>query len=109
MEIRITNRINFFIGLDRLYVVNNPRDLKWYRGRVLNCHHSKTDKPTYDVYFIDYGMTEIEIPLENMRESQPDFNCLPGQAVHCTLKEIAPINDEWDQDTLYKFTEMTKE
>lgn len=68
----------------------------------------ETETPTYNVCFIDYGMTETGIPLESIRESKPEFNCFPGQAVHCALQEIAPMNDEWVEETIDKFKEITR-
>lgn len=51
-------------------------------------------------------MTTTNIPIEDIKESKQDFNKIPGQAIHCTLKQIAPLDDDWDEDTIDKFKQM---
>ncbi|XP_069127026.1 uncharacterized protein [Argopecten irradians] len=73
-------------------------DEMWYRAAV-----SQVNADDADVFFIDYGNSEV-VPFELICEISQDCLSLPPQAVLCSLKNS---NNLTDNSVLAKFTDMT--
>ncbi|XP_067005121.2 uncharacterized protein [Anabrus simplex] len=59
-------------------------DNMWYRGRVVD---TDNDKGTVDVFFVDYGNTDI-VDEKNIRDIEAQYIHLPFQAVECFIANI---------------------
>lgn len=48
--------------LDKIYIVKyetKEAPTAWYRGRVIDIITTDDDEPLYNIFFIDYGNTQI--------------------------------------------------
>lgn len=64
------------------------------------------DDERYTLLFIDYGITEENVPLIRIRNIIPQFAILPMMALKCTLFEIVPNNGKWHSDATTAFKKL---
>ncbi|XP_045151607.1 tudor and KH domain-containing protein isoform X1 [Echinops telfairi] len=79
-----------------------PVNGSWYRARVLGT----LENGNLDLYFVDFG-DNGECPLKDLRTLRSDFLSLPFQAVECSLAQIAPSGEQWDEAALDEFDRLT--
>ncbi|XP_070574044.1 uncharacterized protein [Ptychodera flava] len=93
--------IDFHKGSFCLALFSNEK--RWNRAVVT----SVTDNGCYDVFFVDYGDTDI-VSKENIRPIPSRYLELPFQAIQCKLWNVCPANgNEWQEiagDALWDLT-----
>ncbi|XP_076395863.1 tudor domain-containing protein qin isoform X2 [Megachile rotundata] len=94
------------VTINALYIVQCFEDKDWHRARIIDKKRTSTDDEKYSVIFIDYGMTEDNVPLAKIRNIVPQFAMLPMMAVRCTLHDVVPNNGEWHPDAIQAFKKM---
>ncbi|XP_043528464.1 uncharacterized protein LOC122538452 isoform X2 [Frieseomelitta varia] len=94
------------ITLNALYIVQYSKDKNWYRARVIDKKMVANDDERYTLLFIDYGITEENVPLIRIRNIIPQFAMLPMMALKCTLFEIVPNNGKWHPDATKAFKKL---
>ncbi|XP_036308894.1 tudor and KH domain-containing protein isoform X4 [Pipistrellus kuhlii] len=74
----------------------------WYRARVLGT----LENGNLDLYFVDFG-DNGECPVRDLRALRSDFLSLPFQAIECSLAQIAPSGEQWEEEALDEFDRLT--
>ncbi|XP_014210586.1 RING finger protein 17 [Copidosoma floridanum] len=100
------------VNLNQIYIVKYLETNKWYRGRVVRLkegHEEATGYLLYDVFYVDYGRTDVGVTIDRIRNTMPNFNYFNGMALHCNLREMGPVEDEWHDDIIDKFRQMVAE
>nr|XP_048283915.1 tudor and KH domain-containing protein isoform X1 [Myodes glareolus]XP_048283916.1 tudor and KH domain-containing protein isoform X1 [Myodes glareolus] len=77
-------------------------DNLWYRAQVLGTLESGN----LDLYFVDFG-DNGDAPLAAVRTLRSDFLTLPFQAMECSLSQIAPSGEQWEEAALDEFERLT--
>ncbi|CAB0036027.1 unnamed protein product [Trichogramma brassicae] len=103
-------------SLDKIYMVESYVRDKWLRGRVgqgiEETSEGTNNESTYEVYFIDHGFIEEEMTIDRFRSiNEADskrLGNLPPAVLRCSLSEIAPINNIWDDETIDVFKQMVQ-
>ncbi|XP_013416573.1 RING finger protein 17 [Lingula anatina] len=100
---------------DDLVLCQYALDNCWYRARVKDIlwdsDTTTSSKPKIEVYYIDYGNTEI-VPLEKVRAMQNRFLRVPELAVQCALLDLVPAdktNPQWSLEAIQSFAKMTED
>ncbi|KAL7295267.1 hypothetical protein TKK_0011404 [Trichogramma kaykai] len=104
------------IEMNKIYMVESYVRDKWLRGRVgqgiEETSEGTNNESTYEVYFIDHGFIEEEMTIDRFRSiNETDskrLGNLPPAVLRCTLSEIAPINNIWDDETIDVFKQMVQ-
>ncbi|XP_035293908.1 tudor and KH domain-containing protein-like, partial [Cricetulus griseus] len=60
----------------------------------------------WDVYFVDWGNNGY-CPLKELRALRSDFLSLPFQAIECSLSQIAPSGEQWEEEALDEVLRLT--
>ncbi|KAG7211347.1 hypothetical protein KM043_010641 [Ampulex compressa] len=95
------------IALNKLYTVQRAEDEKWCRGRVIGVNKkAENAEPTYDIFFVDYGTKDNDVPVWRMRNILPQFSSLPMMAVKCSLYDVVPYNGKWQKDAVDYFNKL---
>ncbi|KAM8816780.1 tudor and KH domain-containing protein [Rhynchonycteris naso] len=79
-----------------------PTNGSWYRARVLGT----LENGNLDLYFVDFG-DNGDCPLRDLRALRSDFLSLPFQAIECSLAQIAPAGEQWEEEALDEFDRLT--
>ncbi|XP_007460359.1 PREDICTED: tudor and KH domain-containing protein isoform X2 [Lipotes vexillifer] len=79
-----------------------PTNGSWYRARVLGT----LENGNLDLYFVDFGDNGY-CPLRDLRVLRSDFLSLPFQAIECSLAQIAPSGEQWEEEALDEFDRLT--
>ncbi|XP_070252820.1 tudor and KH domain-containing protein isoform X4 [Myotis yumanensis] len=74
----------------------------WYRARVLGT----LENGNLDLYFVDFG-DNGDCPVRDLRALRSDFLSLPFQAIECSLAQIAPAGEQWEEEALDEFDRLT--
>ncbi|XP_008826421.1 tudor and KH domain-containing protein isoform X2 [Nannospalax galili] len=74
----------------------------WYRARILG----PLENGNLDLYFVDFG-DNGDCPLKDLRALRSDFLSLPFQAIECSLAQIAPSGEQWEEEALDEFDRLT--
>ncbi|XP_041356095.1 microtubule-associated protein futsch-like [Gigantopelta aegis] len=77
------------------------QDDEWYRARVTDVGDEKVD-----LFYVDYG-DSCWISRNMLRQIRPDFLSLPFQAVECKLSNIKPKGEEWSDEAIEVFEDLT--
>ncbi|XP_046734987.1 RING finger protein 17 [Diprion similis] len=101
-----TSAVPTELELNKLYLVQYGNDMKWYRGRIIKQYVDKKDCQVGDVFYIDYGNTEISVPLSRMRNMTLQSSLVPVMARLCTLYDIVPKDGQWSIDANKAMYEM---
>ncbi|XP_046594753.1 RING finger protein 17 [Neodiprion lecontei] len=94
------------LELNKLYLVQYGNDMKWYRGRIVKLYLDKNGSQVGDVFYIDYGNTEILVPLSRMRNMTVQSSLVPVMARLCALYDIVPKDGQWSIDANKAMYEM---
>lgn len=94
--------------VNKIYLVKyreqNKKNFMWSRA-VLQEIINNTMKPTYSVFFLDWGNTQV-VEKDSMREiSQSLLQQLPF-AYHCRLYNTFPKNKKWDTKAVKLMAQM---
>ena len=84
----------------------HSKDKNWYRARAIDKKTVANDDEEYTLFFIDFGITEENVPLIRIRNIIPQFAMLPAMAFKCTLFEIVPNNGKWHPDATEAFKNL---
>ncbi|XP_053447533.1 tudor and KH domain-containing protein [Nycticebus coucang] len=74
----------------------------WYRAQILGT----LENGNYDLYYVDFG-DNGDCPLNDLRALRSDFLSLPFQAIECSLAQIAPSGEQWEEEALDEFDRLT--
>ncbi|XP_040596612.1 tudor and KH domain-containing protein-like [Mesocricetus auratus] len=74
----------------------------WYRAKILGT----LENGNLDLYFVDFG-DNGNCPVEDLRALRRDFLILPILAVECSLAQIAPSGEHWEEEALDEFERLT--
>ncbi|OWF36372.1 tudor and KH domain-containing protein-like [Mizuhopecten yessoensis] len=77
------------------------QDNSWYRARVMGIEGSQLD-----LYFLDYGDSGYS-HISNVRLLRDDFLLLPFQAVQCCLAQVKAKGEDWTEDDVNHFEDIT--
>ncbi|XP_069102961.1 tudor and KH domain-containing protein-like [Argopecten irradians] len=77
------------------------RDHSWYRAQVMGIEGRQLD-----LYFLDYGDSGYA-DINNVHQLRDDFLLLPFQAIQCCLGDIKVKGDEWSEDAVNVFEDIT--
>ncbi|XP_035305548.1 tudor and KH domain-containing protein-like [Cricetulus griseus] len=77
-------------------------DGSWYRAKILGT----LENGNWDVYFVDWG-NNGDCPLKELRALRSDFLSLPFQAIECSLAQITPSGEQWEEEVLGEFVRLT--
>ncbi|XP_033725770.1 tudor and KH domain-containing protein-like [Pecten maximus] len=77
------------------------RDNSWYRAQVMG-----VDGRQLDLYFLDYGDSGYA-DVSDVRLLRDDFLLLPFQAIQCCLGEIKVKGQDWSEDAVNFFEDIT--
>ncbi|XP_072051712.1 uncharacterized protein [Amphiura filiformis] len=66
-------------------------DGRWSRG----CIKEVNESGEYDVFFVDYGDSEWHLRAE-IRRPWNDILKLPFQALECSIADIGPVTEQWE-------------
>ncbi|MEJ1285115.1 hypothetical protein NN561_016105 [Cricetulus griseus] len=77
-------------------------DGSWYRAQIL----ATLENGNWDVYFVDWG-NNGDRPLKELRALRSDFLSLPFQAIECSLAQIDPSGEQWEEEALDEFLSLT--
>lgn len=80
--------------LNSLYLVQDPKDLKWYRCRLEKIE-KMSPRMKGDVLYVDYGRSE-EVDCSNLRECSAELQSIPSGAVKCCIYNLQPPNSVWE-------------
>lgn len=94
---------------DKLYLVQYGSDMKWYRGRVKKLYKDSKNSQVCDVFYIDYGNTEIAVPVRRMRNMSVQSSLVPMMARQCTLHDIVPKGGQWAVEANKALLQMIEE
>ncbi|XP_024945820.1 RING finger protein 17 isoform X2 [Cephus cinctus] len=87
------------LTVSKLYAVQSLKDQNWNRGRLVNINIKQEDFTTCDIYFIDYGNTEKNVPVSNIQELSPRLLAIPPLVIKCALFDIVPKDGlSWHHD-----------
>ncbi|KAI4456085.1 tudor domain containing protein [Holotrichia oblita] len=75
-------------------------------AEVLKIIESNTSEPEAELYYVDYGDTDI-VPCKDTYEIRTDFLQLHFQAIECYLSRVDPIGATWSEEAVDKFEEWT--
>ncbi|XP_064645096.1 tudor and KH domain-containing protein-like isoform X2 [Lineus longissimus] len=79
-----------------------PYDSSWYRARI-----TKTPEgDDIDLFYVDYGDTGT-VHKEKIRQIRSDFLSLPFQAVEVCLDNVTSRDEQWSEESLDLFEEIT--
>jgi hypothetical protein len=80
----------------------SPDDDKWYRAVV----RSTGNDNHVNVTLVDVGKT-LSIPVGRFKGISDELvTSLPRQALHCSLVDLEPADEEWSADAVTKMTEV---
>jgi len=65
----------------------NPKDDKWYRGKITQIISDEWTNTAIYVEFCDFGF-EAQLEYNDIRDLEPNFLLLPFQALQCRLADI---------------------
>ncbi|XP_012283187.1 RING finger protein 17 isoform X2 [Orussus abietinus] len=82
----------------KLFVVQRLEDQKWYRGRINSISTNDEGKQCYEVFYVDFGFVESEIPITRLRYITSQFSTVPFLAIKCSLYDIVPKAGKWRPD-----------
>lgn len=77
------------------------RDNSWYRAIVMG-----VETEQLDLYFVDYGDSGFA-DIKYVRPLRSDFLELPFQAIQCCLGHVDVKGDEWTEDAINCFEDLT--
>ncbi|KAK9737733.1 KH domain [Popillia japonica] len=101
-EFHVLDKVNVGDLVAALFKYDN----KWYRAEVLKIIESNTSEPEAELYYVDYGDTDI-VPCKDTYEIRTDFLQLHFQAIECYLSRVDPIGATWSEEAVDKFEEWT--
>lgn len=79
-----------------------PEDEKWHRAVI---ERTENDSDIV-VKLIDLGNI-VTIPLTRLRSISDELvTCLPPQALHCSLVDLEPVDEEWSADAVKKMSDV---
>lgn len=83
-------------------------DGRWYRGCVESIDRSDPTAPMYDVYFVDYGNKERQVPSKDVRAITPDLKAVQPQAHLASLAYVkAPgLESEYGVDGAQRLSQL---
>lgn len=65
-------------------------DKRWYRAKIIALPGNKM----VEVFYVDYGNQEL-MAWNQIRKLHSRFLRLPAQAIHCSLNDIVPSQQQW--------------
>nr|XP_033780628.1 tudor and KH domain-containing protein isoform X2 [Geotrypetes seraphini] len=90
------------VGVGDIVAAPYIHDRLWYRAKVLGI----LDNGNLDLYYVDFG-DNGEASLEELRVLRSDFLSLPFQAIECSLSGIGPAGEQWSEEALNEFDQLT--
>lgn len=82
-------------------VAQYAEDGRWYRAVV-----RQNSSENCEVQFVDYGNSDF-VTATGLKSVAPDFFTLPVQAVKCSLNSVHTLGDDWSDQAVAKFEELT--
>jgi hypothetical protein len=98
-----------FVIVDDMCIVEKEKEkeTKWFRGRV-TATYAVDSETKYNIFYIDYGYEERNIPSSHVRDITEHLRELPPQAIRCCLHGIVPKNNRWTNKSINDFMKLTK-
>ncbi|XP_050667048.1 RING finger protein 17 isoform X2 [Leptidea sinapis] len=85
----------------KVYLVYSRSDQLWFRCRIMNIDRSKPNAIEYQVFCIDFGVTE-SVPIDQLRVLPPvRVHTPPPFAINCSLANCEPKNGIWSSDDAF--------
>ncbi|CAL1681712.1 unnamed protein product [Lasius platythorax] len=81
---------------------------KWFRGCVNAMNTTDDGETLYDIFYIDYGFEECNIPTSRIQNIAKHLLELPAQAIRCCLYGLMPKNLQWTNASTNDFMKLTK-
>ncbi|KAL0123514.1 hypothetical protein PUN28_005788 [Cardiocondyla obscurior] len=81
---------------------------EWFRGYVKAVNATKNGE-TYNVYYLDYGNEECNIPVSRVQRIPEHLEVLPPQAIQCSLHGVAPKSFHWTDASTNDFKKLLNE
>lgn len=82
-------------------------DEKWFRGRVSAANTTEGGETLYNIFYLDYGYEECNIPISRIRNIPEHLLELPPQAIRCCLHGLIPKNFHWTNASTNDFMKLT--
>ena len=76
-------------------------DESWYRAKVISI-----EGDTIHVFFLDHGNAE-DTTIKSIRQLLTKFSELPIQGIPCILSGIGALGENWSEDDITLFSELT--
>jgi hypothetical protein len=77
-------------------------DDSWYRGKIMS-----VEGEDITVFFLDHGNSE-EMTVKSVKQLLTKFSELPIQGIACVLSGIGAPDDNWSEDDIDLFTQLTE-
>ncbi|XP_029662973.1 uncharacterized protein LOC115235369 isoform X2 [Formica exsecta] len=96
------------LELDNTCIVKQRKfDGKWFRGRVNVVNTTDGGETLYNIFYLDYGYEERNIPTSRIRNIPEHLLELPPQAIRCCLHGLIPKNLHWTNASTNDFMKLT--
>ncbi|XP_050456046.1 RING finger protein 17-like isoform X2 [Cataglyphis hispanica] len=96
------------LELDSMCIVKQRKfDEKWFRGRVRAANTTDGGETLYNIFYLDYGYEECNIPISRIRNIPEHLLELPPQAIRCCLHGLIPKNFYWTNASTNDFMKLT--
>lgn len=86
--------------IGQLCVASCAEDEQYYRAKIVSL-----SKESAEVFYLDYGNVE-SVPLSAIQPIPGDLLDLPAQAVRCSLAQVRPEGQSWEDNSCSRFEEM---
>ncbi|XP_035305018.1 tudor and KH domain-containing protein-like [Cricetulus griseus] len=93
---------NLTVQVGDIVAARYSADGSGYRAKILGT----LENGNWDVYFVDRG-NNGDCPLKELRALRSDFLSLPFQAIECSLAQITPSGEQWEEEALDEFLRLT--
>lgn len=97
----------WFYCSDNTCIVKQRKYEKWFRARVNAVNTIDDGETLYNVFYLDYGFEECNIPTSRIRNIAQHLLELPPQAIRCCLHGLIPKKLHWTNASTNDFMKLT--
>jgi len=108
IEIERLGHTRMIIAGDICIAKQQMRD-KWYRAIVNKENITDNDCKTYNIFYVDYGCSENNVPASRMRDIDERYRTLPAQVMCCSLYGLIPKKKQWSCESTNDFIKLVSE
>lgn len=88
-------------------IVKQRKFEKWFRAHVNAVNTTYDGETSYNVFYLDYGFEEYNIPTSRIRNIPQHLLELPPQAIRCCLHGLIPKKLHWTNASINDFMKLT--